>query len=92
MDVVILIIIINHSFFITLKYILHMTDKGRQLRVQSWTCFDRLSMDMTKDFDISLSAMFLLSICLFRGGGGGCLLLVLSVFWSAHLNGVSSFT
>ena len=30
------------------------------------------TMDMNKDFDISLSAMFLLILCLFRGGGGGC--------------------
>ena len=56
-------------------------------------------MDLNKDFDISLSVMFLLILCLFRGGGGsanqpwaGCLLLVISVFWSSPLNGVSSFT
>ena len=49
----------------------------------------------TRTCVISLSAMFMLILCLFRGGGSayqswaGCLLLVLSVFRSASLNRVS---
>ena len=52
-----------------------------------------------RTFDISLFVMFMLILCLFRGGGGGvdmptsrgrgCLLLVLSVFRSASLHEVS---
>ena len=51
----------------------------------------------TRTFGISLSAMFMLILCLFCGVdlptscGRGCLLLVFSVFRSASLNGVSSF-
>ena len=53
----------------------------------------------TRTFGISLSAMFMFIICLFLGGGvdlptsrgRGCLLLILSVFRSASLNGVSLF-
>ena len=46
------------------------SDKSLQLRVRGWTCFAGL-WTRTRTFGISLSGMFMLILCLFRGGGGG---------------------